>query len=501
MGETMILKDLLTDLQYDCLQGDLNRQISEIVIDSRKAVAGSVFVCLSGALSDGHDYALEAVQRGAVALVVERPIAVADEVTVIQLSNTRYGLALMSAAYFGHPQRELKTIAITGTKGKTTTSYFIKSILQQAGYKVGIIGTNGIDLGGEFIAASLTTPESHLLHHYFRRMVDNGCQYLVMEVSSQALMLDRSAGIEFDVAIFTNLSRDHIGGNEHRDYDHYKYCKSLLFQQCRLAIGNKDDEAYGDMFSAATCPQVSYGQSPTADYCAHDINFANRNRHFISFALTTPSDTAQISLGRLTEFDIYNALAAIACCRELGVSYRHINQALKTAQVAGRFEMLKLSERFLVIIDYAHNGVSLDSLLSEIRKLQFGRIVTIFGCGGNRSKNRRYDMGEVSGKRSDFTVITSDNARFENPNDIIADIITGIEKTAGQYIAIVDRKAAIHYAIKNAQDGDCIVIAGRGHEKINEVNGVKHQMEDKQLVKEVVLELQGQIADLQWPDA
>ena len=485
----MRLTRLLERLEYEVRQGSDETEITELVNDSRKVTEGSVFVCISGAVSDGHEYAAEVAGKGAAALITEKDVDVPDSMTVIRVEDTRYALALMSAAYFRYPAQKLKVIGITGTKGKTTTTYMVKSILEGVGHTGGLIGTIEAVSGDKTIPAHNTTPESYTIHQYFAEMVKAGCDSVVMEVSSQGLMLHRTAGIQFEIGIFTNLGEDHIGPNEHKDFEDYKRCKGILFTQCRLGIANVDDRWYEDVFRNATCKVETFGFSEKADLRATEIEHISKPGYLgVRYHVNGLMDF-DVEIDIPGDFSVYNSLTAIAVCRHFDVPPENIKKALKEAKVRGRIEMVKVSDEFTMMIDYAHNAMSLESLLHTLRDYHPERIVTIFGCGGNRSKTRRYEMGEVSGKMSDFTIITSDNPRFEEPQDIIDDIIIGMKKTDGEYIAVCDRKEAIRYAIGHGKPGDVIVLAGKGHETYQEIRGVKYDMDDRILIREVLEEM------------
>lgn len=487
----MKLTNLLEKLEYEVVQGNDQIEIIELVNDSRKVVEGSVFVCISGAVWDGHAYVKDVAEKGAIAVIVEKDVEAPEGLTVIKVKDTRYALALTSAAYFGYPADKLKVIGITGTKGKTTTTYMVKSILEGVGHKVGLIGTIEAIIGDKIIPAANTTPESFTIHKYFAEMVEAGCDSVVMEVSSQGLMLHRTAGIPFEIGIFTNLGEDHIGPNEHKDFDDYKYCKGLLFKQCKLGIANVDDKWFEDVFRGATCKTETFGFGEKADIRAVNIEHVSRPGYLgMKFDVKGLMDF-NVEIDIPGEFSVYNSLTAIAVCRHFDVPVENIKTAIKVAKVKGRIEMVKVSDDFTLMIDYAHNAMSLASLLNTLRDYNPGRIVTIFGCGGNRSRSRRFEMGETSGNLSDFTIITSDNPRFEEPQDIVNDIITGIEKTEGEYVAIIDRKEAIRYAIENGRVGDVIILAGKGHETYQEIKGVKYDMDDRVLIAEVLEELKG----------
>lgn len=485
----MKLSRLLERLEYEVVQGSDQTEITTLINDSRKAEKGSVFVCISGAVSDGHKFAEEVAQKGAAALIVEKDVTVPEGVDVIRVKDTRYALALMSASYFGYPADKLKVIGITGTKGKTTTTYMIKSILEDVGHKVGLIGTIEAIIGEKKIPAANTTPESYTIHQYFAEMVEAGCDSVVMEVSSQGLMLHRTAGIPFEIGIFTNLGHDHIGPNEHKDFEDYKRCKGLLFKQCRLGIANIDDPYFEDVFQGAACKVETFGLSEQADLRAVNTHLVSRPGYLgVAYHVAGRMDF-DVEIDIPGTFSVYNSLTAIAVCGHFGVPEEVIQRALKAARVKGRIEMVKVSDEFTLMIDYAHNAMSLESLLTTLKEYHPSRLVCLFGCGGNRSKDRRYEMGEVSGRLADLSIITSDNPRFEEPQAIIDDIKTGIGKTSGKYVEICDRKEAIRYAIANGQPGDVIVLAGKGHEDYQEIKGVKYPMDERVLIAEVLEEL------------
>ncbi len=492
----MILKELLERLTYEVVQGTDEAQVSTLTYDSRKVEAGGVFVCISGAAFDGHGFIDDVVEKGATAVVVERGMAqlqVSEEslqgLTIIRVKDTRYALALMSAAYFGYPAEKLKVIGITGTKGKTTTTYMIKSILDDVGYKVGLIGTIEAIIGEKHIPAANTTPESYTIHEYFAEMAEAGCDCVVMEVSSQGLMLNRTAGIPFEIGIFTNLGRDHIGPNEHKDFEDYMHCKAILFRQCKLGIANVDDIHFQDIFARATCRVETFGFSKKADLRAVDTRLVSRPGYLgVAYHVTGKMDfDVEIDIPGM--FSVYNSLTAIAVCGHFGVPVEAVKKALGAAKVKGRVELVKVSDEFTLMIDYAHNAMSLESLLTTLREYDPTRLVCLFGCGGNRSKDRRYEMGETSGRLADLTIITSDNPRFEEPQAIIEDIKIGMGLTEGKYVEICDRKEAIRYAIEHGRRGDVIVLAGKGHEDYQEIKGVKHPMDERVLIAEVVEEL------------
>ena len=484
----MNLKNLLERLEYTCVQGSLDTEVSAIVNDSRKAVPGCLFFCIKGAVKDGHEYAAEVVQKGAKVLVTEDPVQVPKDVTVIQTADSRYAMAVIAAAWYGHPAEEMKIIGITGTKGKTTTTYMVKSILESAGHKVGLIGTIEAIIGEEHIPANNTTPESLLIQEYFRKMADAGCDCVVMEVSSQGLMLYRTAGFTFEIGIFTNIGVDHIGPAEHKDFEDYAACKGRLFKQCRIGIVNADDPHLDQVLKGHTCTLETFGFSEKADLRAEDVRLVSRPGYLGVAYETKGLMELPVEIDIPGKFSVYNSLTAIAICRHFGVSKEDIQKALKKAKVKGRIEMVKVSDDFTLMIDYAHNAMSLESLLTTLREYHPKRLVCLFGCGGNRSKDRLFEMAHVSGRLADFTIITSDNPRFEEPEAILDDIEHGMKETNGAYIKIVDRKEAIAYAIHHGQPGDVIVLAGKGHEDYQEIKGVKYHMDERELIQEILEE-------------
>lgn len=482
------LIDLLQAFEYEVLKGNIDVEYSDFVTDNRKITKGCVFVCIKGANFDGHSVAQEVIDKGAAAIVVEKDVVVTGEATVIKVKSTRAAMAYMAAAYYGNPSDKLTTIGITGTKGKTTTTYLIKSILEQAGHKVGLIGTIEVIIGDEHIKANNTTPESTLLQQYLSRMVEAGCDTVVMEVSSQGLMLHRTLGINYDLGIFTNLQPDHIGPNEHESFEQYAYCKSLLFRQCKVGIVNGDDEHVETILKNHTCEVYRYGLKEGLDYTATNLRFVTEaGKLGMEFEVTGRCEFP-IRVNMPGKFSVYNALCAIAVAKSLNISNEKIMEVVPKGFVKGRIEMIHVSNDFTLMIDYAHNAMALESLLTTLKEYNPGRIVSLFGCGGNRAKSRRYEMGEVSGRLADFTIITSDNPRDEEPMAIIEDIVTGISKTDGQYIKIPDRKEAIRYAILNGKPGDVIVLAGKGHEDYQEIHGVKHPMDERVLISEIMEE-------------
>jgi UDP-N-acetylmuramoyl-L-alanyl-D-glutamate--2,6-diaminopimelate ligase len=481
--------NLVARMSYTLMQGSLEKEITKLVYDSRKVEPGCVFVCIVGAVTDGHAYLEDVIAKGAVAVVVERNVKVPANVTVLRVSNSRTALAELSAAWFGHPAEQLTTIGVTGTKGKTTTTYMMREMMEHAGLKTGLIGTIEVIIGEEHIPAVNTTPESFLVQEYFRRMVDAGIRYVVMEVSSQALKLDRVGGFLFDYGIFTNLEEDHIGGAEHPDMADYIRCKGLLFRQCKLGIANADADYLDEVMAYHTCALETFGLHDNADLYATDLHRVQRPGYLGVTYTLNGLEQGEIRVDIPGDFTVYNSLAAISLCRHLGVSREDIQAALDEIQVKGRLEVVPTPGEYTLMIDYAHNAMSLEALLVNIRKYGPSRIICLFGCGGNRSKARRYEMGEVSSRLADLTVVTSDNPRFEEPMDIINDILEGVHKADGAYVTIPDRKEAIRYCMEQGRAGDVILLAGKGHEDYQEIKGVKHHMDERELIAEIISEM------------
>lgn len=487
----MKLAEICEELTYTCLQGEMEKEISDIIYDSRKVEKDTIFVCMVGAVVDGHDFVEDAVKKGAAALVVEHAVEIdiPENCTVLQVEDARYALAIMSAAFFGHPDRELTTIGLTGTKGKTTTTYMIKSVLEEAGKKVGLIGTIGAMIGEEHLPSKNTTPESYELHRMFAAMVEAGCEYVVMEVSSQGLKLDRTAGILFDYGIFTNLSPDHIGPAEHASFEEYMECKSLLFRQCRIGIVNADDEHVDGILKGHTCEVKTFSAEREADLMASDIGFINEDGKLGMHFKVSGCMDCQAKVHIPGRFSVYNSMVTMLVCHLAGISDEAILEGLSKVQVKGRVEMLPVSKDYTLIIDYAHNEVSTRSVLTTLMEYHPKRLICVYGGGGNRSKLRRYDMGEVTGEMADLCVLTCDNPRDEEIRDINNDIKVGLARSNGKYIEIDDRKEAIAYCMKNAKPGDMIVLLGKGHEDYQEIKGVKYHFDEREAVAEILDEM------------
>ncbi|MBO4560294.1 MAG: UDP-N-acetylmuramoyl-L-alanyl-D-glutamate--2,6-diaminopimelate ligase [Lachnospiraceae bacterium] len=512
----MKCEQLLAELKYEFVnktEGVTDREITAVVNDTRKVSDGCLFVCIKGANFDSHDAVADIAKNGAAVIVVERDVEPVSGASVIKVDDTRIAMSLLAAAWFDYPARKLTTIALTGTKGKSTSAYMIRNILQKCGHKTGIIGTIGVGIGDKVYQTHNTTPDPYTVQSYLAQMVDEGCDSLVMEVSSQAMKQNRVAGIIYDYALFTNLESDHIGPNEHASFEEYTYCKSLLFRQCRAAFGNGDDPHFDAVVRCKepapadfpkcdlpACDNVmSFGYGENCDFRAENIELIGSGGDIgIAYEAVFGGERLRITLSTPGRFNVNNSLGAFAVCSgilkkdaagdasKLNELYKKAAEALYETKVRGRLETLKISDRFAIMIDYAHNSMALKSLLTTLREHKPGRLVCLFGCGGNRDKERRFEMGEVSSRLSDLTVVTSDNPRFEKPLDIINDILIGVKKADGEYIVIPDRKEAIYTVIRDAHDGDMIILAGKGQEDYQEIEGVRYHMDERELVAEAV---------------
>lgn len=491
----MKLEQICTNLSYQCIKGSMDVEVEDIIYDSRKIKKGVMFVCLSGAITDGHKYISEVVEKGVSVIVLEREkeaYQIPEGITVLKVSSARKALAYMSAAFFHHPASKLVTVGVTGTNGKTTTTYMIKGMLESVGKKAGLIGTNGAMIGEQKLPLKNTTPESYELHHLFATMIEQGCQYVIMEISSQGLKMDRTAGITFDYGIFTNLSPDHIGPNEHDTFAEYMKCKSILFRQCKCGIVNIDDPYYKKILQNHTCQVKTFStisvKKPdmNIDLMASYIETINENgklgMHFYVNGLINGDMRVYIP----GKFSVYNALAAMLTCHLIGITDIEIQKGLEQVQVKGRLEFLPVSRGYTMLIDYAHNRESTENVLSALLQYHPRHLICVYGCGGNRSKLRRYDMGEITGRMADLCVLTCDNPRNEEICDINADIKVGIEKGRGSYVEIDDRKKAIAWSMSKAKQGDIILLLGKGHEDYQEIKGVKYNFDEREVVSEIL---------------
>ncbi len=479
---TVKLARLLEKLDYELIQGSLDTEVTDLAYDSRKITKGMLFVAIDGTVVDGHKFIPDVVKRGAAVLVTEKEAEIPDEtVTVVRVTNGREALSRMSQAYFDYPAEKMTSIGITGTKGKSTTTYMIRDIIEKSGKTCGIVGTIGIYIKGTVTPTEHTTPESYDLQKAFADMVEAGCDYMVMEVSSQGIKMDRVAGMHFNYGVFTNLSPDHIGPNEHKDFDEYLHCKSRLFQMCDTGIVNTDDPHWQEIVKDASCVIRSFG-TKEADMTATEIEHINHNGDLSMKFRAEGLLDGDITVGLPGRFNIYNGMCAACTGALLGMPREVILHALEHVEVRGRVEHIPTGRGFSVLIDFAHNGVSTESVLTTLREYDPRRIIAIFGCGGNRSKLRRYEMGEAVGRLAELAIVTSDNPRTEDVMDIIEDIKVGLAKTEGEYIVIPDRQEAVNYAVDHAEKGDMIILLGKGHEEYQEINGVKHHYSEREAV-------------------
>lgn len=483
----MLLRELVKSLQIKSVQGSLDIEIDSVAYDSRKTKQDTLFVCIEGTVADGHKYISDAIENGTKAFLVQKHVEVPEGITVVEIDDTRYGLACVADAFFGHPSQKLNLVGITGTKGKTTTSYMVKSIFQAANHKIGLIGTVANLIGDEILYATRTTPESFDLQSFFNDMVEKKVDSAVIEVSSQGLELHRVAKCDFDIGVFTNFSRDHIGPKEHATLEEYFNAKAKLFSMCKQAVINIDSDYGKKMAALAKCKVYTYGINEDADIKATDIV---KETTYTSFRLTSPWGNTTIKTNLQGTFNIYNALAAIgSCCLIPGITLEHVKKGLMNVNVPGRMESVPTDGNYSVIIDYAHTPDSLEKVLSTVKEFAKGRVVSLFGCGGDRDTGKRPQMGEISGNIADFSILTSDNPRTEQPEKIINDIEAGITKTSGKYIKITDRRQAIKYALENAVDGDIIVLAGKGHETYQQFKDKTIHFDEREVVDELLVEL------------
>lgn len=476
----MLISQLLKNVYVKNIYCDVD--ISEIITDSRRVTNNCVFVCIKGREFDGHSAALEAVKKGAAAVIAQYPTGAQNEILV---NSTSEALAYMCSAFYGDPAKKMKLIGVTGTNGKTSTTHMIKKILEHCGKKSGLIGTVSYMSGCELLSsATLTTPEPQELHRVFKSMAENSCEYCIMEVSSQALAQNRCAGLDFSAAVFTNLTQDHL--DYHGTMENYAQSKSKLFAKCKNAILNSDD-SYFDLIkiTAQNANLIRFSaKDPTADFFAHNISL---KKDECNYDLLAHEKNFSIRIGIPGEFTVYNSLAAISCCSSLGIEIEQCIQALKgMGTVPGRAEVLKTNTPYTIIIDYAHSPDAIESILSSVRHFAKGRVIALFGCGGDRDKSKRPLMAQKAAENSDYLIITSDNPRTENPNEIIEDIIPGINGKGTSCAIISDRTQAIDYAIKIARDGDVIVLCGKGHETYQIIGEKKIHYDEREIVKEIL---------------
>ncbi|HBN86059.1 MAG TPA: UDP-N-acetylmuramoyl-L-alanyl-D-glutamate--2,6-diaminopimelate ligase [Clostridiales bacterium] len=481
----MLLSKLMAGLEYEVVSGAKDREVTGVCDDSRFVTKDNVFVCIDGTVTDGHQYAADAIEKGCNSLIVQKSLhlSVPSTVTVIKTSDTRKALANAACIFYDKPFEKFKLAGITGTKGKTTIVYMLRYIFEAARVRYGIIGTISNIVNHVVRKTGRTTPESLQLQKTFYEMADEDTQYVAMEVSSQGLMLHRVYGTLFDIGVYNNISRAHIGPKEHESFEDYLANKIKLFSICKEGLINVDDAHAQDVISGATCKIYTYGINHKADFFADGITkFYDK----VEFDFNTPTYKKRMTVNMPGKYNVYNGLAAAATAYLWGFDPEFIAKGLAEVSVPGRTEKLDLPLDCTVMIDYAHSPDSLLNLLSELKELVPGRLVCLFGCGGDRDRTMRPMMGEIAGTHADFTVITSDNPRTEKPENIINDIEEGMLKTKGKYIKITDRTEAIKYALESALPNDLIVLAGKGHEDYIESNGKKYHYDEREIVRELL---------------
>ncbi len=477
----MLLSQLAKSTEHKLIGED--REIANIEYDSRKVHKGDLFCCVTGTFMDGHDYAPMAKELGAAALMVERRLDI--DLPQLVVPNTRIAMAEIAAAYYGYPSREMKMVGVTGTNGKTSTTYMIKSIAEEAGLKVGLIGTIHNLIGDRIVETERTTPASVDLQKLLREMKDSGVDMVVMEVSSHALDQARVHGVEFDVGVFTNLTQDHL--DYHKTFENYLAAKKKLFMQSKNAIVNADEAHFEAITEGLSIPLTTFGIREKADFFANDIEITTAGAQF---NMHTPKGSINTKISIPGLFSVFNALGAAAVCMLMGIDSESIRTGLaKLSSVSGRLEPLPTNGDYSVLLDYAHTPDALENVLRTVRGFAKGRVVTLFGCGGNRDKAKRSIMGEIAGRYSDYLVVTSDNPRDEEPMSIINSVLEGVNKSGCPHTVIEDRRAAIKYALQNARKNDVILLAGKGHENYQEIGGGKRHFDEKEIVAEIVEEL------------
>ena len=474
----MKLSKLLEGIHILAATADLNLDVTGVSYDSRTTRPGDLFVAMTGFAADGHAFIGKALEAGAAAVLCEK--APAEEVPYLQVENSRRALAVLGANFFGHPAREMTMVGITGTNGKTSSTYLLKAVLEQAlGAKVGLIGTNQNMIGNEILPTERTTPESFELQKLFARMRDAGCTHVVMEVSSHALALDRVYGVEYQVGVFTNLTQDHL--DFHKTMEEYCDAKALLFGSCRTGVVNADDPWTGRLLRNASCRVYTYAEQAAADLRAENIRL---EADHVSFTAVTEDEKVPVRVNIPGGFMVYNTLDVLGAALALGVPLERAAAILAgVPHVKGRVEVVPTPGRdYTVLIDYAHSPDGMVNVLTSVKGFAKGRTIALFGCGGDRDKTKRPKMGRVAAEIADFVVVTTDNPRTEKPADIIADILPGLEGSDTPYVVVEDRVEAIHWAMDHAQPGDVIVLCGKGHETYQEINHVKHHMDEREIV-------------------
>ncbi|MCB2291950.1 UDP-N-acetylmuramoyl-L-alanyl-D-glutamate--2,6-diaminopimelate ligase [Clostridium algoriphilum] len=479
----MKLRKIMENINFNLIKGDIDIDVENIQYDSRKIKKGDIFFCIEGYNLDGHKYIQNAIDNGAVAIVCQKGIENHINATVLKVEESRKALAISASNYYENPSRGMKMIGVTGTNGKTTSVFMIKAILEEQGYKVGLIGTIANFIGEKKIHTERTTPESLELHELFKEMVDSKVDYCVMEVSSHSLSLDRVYGIEFCESIFTNLTQDHL--DFHKTFENYFNAKLKLFKYSKSSIINIDDTYGVKAYNLITKSKLSYGLNNNADIMATDIKMHSRGSEFI---VQYKDNSFEIKLNIPGNYNIYNALGSIAVCLNQGVEISAIKKALQKVQVLGRCELVENNHNlgFEIILDYAHTPDGLENILKTVREFTKGKLISVFGCGGDRDKTKRAIMGKIGTDLSDISLITSDNPRTEEPMEIINDVVKGIVRH--NFEIIENRRAAIKRSIEIAKTGDVIVIAGKGHEDYQVLKEKTIHFDEREVISEIIKE-------------
>ncbi len=488
----MELKKILQGIDGIKAKGNLDIDVKDLTNDSRKVEKESMFIAVKGFETDGHKYIKDAIEKGAKVIMVEEGAEVKDllkteGITLLMVPDTRKALAICSCNFYDNPSSKFVLIGVTGTKGKTTTTFMIKHMLEKQGKKVGLIGTIATYINGKKLNDSArTTPESIELQKIFAEMVREKVEAVVMEVSSQSLKYDRVYGCKFDIGVFTNFSEDHISPKEHPNMEDYFLSKTKLFDMCKLGFVNTDDLYGCKLVRMKKCEMKTYGIDNAADLLAKDITITNS---YADFRVKLGQKNERVKVGIPGRFSVYNSLAAISVAQKLNVEPEVIKEALEEVRVPGRSELVDNKKDLNIMIDYAHSPESLENILSAVKEYTSGRVISVFGCGGDRDSGKRPIMGEISGRIADYTIITSDNPRTEEPEKIVKQIEEGIKKTNGKYECIVDRREAIRKAISMANKRDIIVLAGKGHEPYQEINHKTYPFDERKIVREIIEEM------------
>ncbi|MCY6959632.1 UDP-N-acetylmuramoyl-L-alanyl-D-glutamate--2,6-diaminopimelate ligase [Clostridium brassicae] len=480
----MKLNEILKGLDYKIINGSDDEEVNKIEYDSRKVEKGDLFVCIEGFNVDGHKYAKAAYEKGASAIICSKDIEKIGKCSIIKVQDCRKALAISASNFYGNPSKKLKLIGITGTNGKTTSTFMIKSILENAGHKTGLIGTISNYIGDKKLKSERTTPESLELHQLFRKMVDNNIEYCVMEVSSHSLSLDRVYGIEFCEGVFTNLTQDHL--DFHKTFQNYYEAKLKLFKGSKNSIVNIDD-TYGEkILNDISGDSITYSVEKNSDLIAKNIHNHSRG---VEFDLCYKNENIHMELHIPGRYNVYNALCSVAACICEGISLEDIKKGLKDVVVPGRCELATKGTNldYDVIIDYAHTPDGLENILKTAKEFTKGRLISVFGCGGDRDRTKRPVMGKIGSEMSDIAIITSDNPRSEEPIKIIEDILEGIDKS--NYVVVENRRDAIKKAMMMAKEGDVVVVAGKGHEDYQILKDETIHFDEREVIKDIIKEL------------